>query len=124
MELPRTYQELLDAGIREDYTMGYAEAPGFRAGMALPFPWFDLEAGRCTELILHPFTVMDVTLKEYQQLSPEQGLRSALQLLDTVRAAGGTFCTLWHNSSFSDIGHWKPWRAVYLQIISEAAHSR
>lgn len=124
MELPRTYQELLDAGIREDYTMGYAEAPGFRAGMALPFPWFDLEAGRQTELILYPFTVMDVTLKEYQQLSPEQGLRSALQLLDTVRAAGGTFCTLWHNSSFSDIGHWKPWRAVYRQIVSEAARRK
>ncbi|HRF38813.1 MAG TPA: polysaccharide deacetylase family protein [Saprospiraceae bacterium] len=123
MELPRTYQELLDAGIREDYTMGYAEAPGFRAGMALPFPWYDLEAERCTELMLHPFTVMDVTLKEYQQLSPEEGLHSALRLLETVRETGGVFCTLWHNSSFSDIGQWKPWRAVYREIIAEAARN-
>ncbi len=120
MELPRTYRELLDAGIREDYTMGYAEAPGFRAGMAMPFPWYDLEAEQRTELILYPFTVMDVTLKEYLQLSPEQGLHHALQLLAAVRAAGGTFCTLWHNSSFSDIGNWKPWRAVYRQMIKEA----
>lgn len=120
MELPRTYRELLAAGIREDHTMGYAEEPGFRAGMALPFPWYDLEAERCTELIVHPFTVMDVTLKEYQQLSPEEGLRSALALMAVVRETGGVFCTLWHNSSFSDLGQWKPWRAVYREIIARA----
>ncbi|MBX2930185.1 MAG: polysaccharide deacetylase family protein [Saprospiraceae bacterium] len=120
MELPATYRLLLDAGIVEDYTMGYADAPGFRAGIAGPFPWYDLEAEKTTGLILHPFTVMDVTLKEYLGLSPEAGLERATALLRSTRETGGVFCTLWHNSSFSDIGNWRPWRSMYEALRREA----
>jgi len=36
LQLPQTYQQLLAAGIRHDYTMGYAEVPA--TGPALPSP--------------------------------------------------------------------------------------
>lgn len=120
MELPRTYRQILSAGIREDYTMGYADAPGFRAGIAGPFPWYDLGAETATELTVHPFTVMDVTLKEYLGLTPDEGLEQATRLLAAAREAGGVFCTLWHNSSFSEIGNWKPWRSMYLNLKARA----
>ena len=120
LELPRTYRSLLAAGIREDYTMGYADAPGFRAGISGPFPWYDLKAEAATELTIHPFAVMDVTLKEYLALDPEAGLERAAGLLNAVYKVGGVFCTLWHNSSFSGIGNWKPWRGMYMRLKAMA----
>lgn len=123
LSLPDTYRWLLLAHIHEDYSMGFAEQPGFRAGLACPFPWYDLKAERTTELMLHPFAVMDVTLKQYLGLSPEAALERALHLLGVVRQAGGVFCTLWHNSSFSDIGGWKSWRQMYL-ALKEAAENQ
>ncbi len=120
LEFPRTYRQLIAAGIREDHTMGFADAPGFRAGIAGPFPWYDLEAERSTRLVVHPFAVMDVTLKKYLGLSPDAGLRKAMELLQSVRRTGGVFTTLWHNSSFSEPGGWKAWKTMYLQLKTAA----
>ncbi|PSR13118.1 MAG: hypothetical protein C7N36_09235, partial [Bacteroidetes bacterium] len=69
LQLPQTYQQLLAAGIRHDYTMGYAEVPGYRAGTTEPFRWYDLNREQTTDLWVHPFVAMDVTLQNYQGLS-------------------------------------------------------
>ncbi len=116
LDLPHTYRQLLGAGIYEDYTMGYADMPGFRASIAGSFPWYDLKAEKTTALFIHPFALMDVSLKQYLKLGPEEGLHTALDLLRNVRKSGGEFCTLWHNSSFSEIGDWKSWRSMYVQL--------
>lgn len=120
LEFPSTYQWLLKAGIREDYTMGYAETIGFRASTANPFYWYDLSTEQETELLVIPFALMDVTLKEYRKLSPEAALDTAADLLETTRTCGGLFCTLWHNSSLSEIGGWKPWRTMYQELSDRA----
>ena len=43
--LPQTFRHLLDGGIREDFSMGYGSINGFRASVASPFYWYDLEKG-------------------------------------------------------------------------------
>nr|MBA4140094.1 hypothetical protein [Segetibacter sp.] len=43
MKLPATYRLLIEAGITEDYSMGYGSINGFRASYCLPYKWFDLE---------------------------------------------------------------------------------
>jgi hypothetical protein len=102
--------------------MGYADVPGFRAGISIPFPWYDLQREQKTDLVIYPFAVMDVTLKQYLQLQPAEGLKIATALMRRVRNHGGMFSTLWHNSSFSELDGWKPWRDVYIQlkILAEA----
>lgn len=117
LHLPHTYRRLLRAGIRHDFTMGYADTIGFRASIATPFPWYDLRLEKASELIVHPFQVMDVTLKWYMQLTPEQAGKRLSGLIDETRAVGGVFCSLWHNSSFSAIGGWQPWKTVYEEMI-------
>jgi len=117
LEFPKTYLNLLELGIREDYTLGFADRPGFRAGTSVPFYFFDLDSEQETPLLLHPVTVMDATLKNYLKLNPEEGLNLAIQYLETVRTYGGQFMPLWHNESLSESFDWIGWSTVYEQLI-------
>lgn len=120
LNFPGTYRGLIDAGILEDHTMGFADKPGYRAGTSRPFPFYDLEREKETPLLINPFAVMDGSLREYMHLSPEEGLEIARRIIDNTRQAGGVFSTLWHNSSLSDQQGWKGWRGMYQQLLEEA----
>lgn len=113
MTLPQTCRNLLDAGITDDYTMGFPSRPGFRASIASPFFFFDLLSNECTALKVHPFQVMDVTLMQYRGLSTMDAKRKIEQLMRETARVGGIFVSLWHNESLSDTGRWKGWREVY-----------
>lgn len=121
LHLPTTYRRLLEQNITADYSMGYAGAVGFRAGTSRPFYWYDLEKERSTNLRIHPFQVMDVTLKEYLLLSPEQAKIKISELVQAIQATDGVFCSLWHNSSFSFIENWEGWAAVYEHLLEEVS---
>ena len=120
VHLPTTYRQLLATGIKADYSMGYASDTGFRAGTALPFYWYDLEKETMTDLLIHPFQVMDVTLKQYLQLSPEVAKKRIKKLVEAVKFVDGIFCSLWHNSSFSELEDWSEWQEVYEYLLEVA----
>lgn len=113
MTLPTTYRNLIAAGIRHDYSMGFPSRPGFRAGIASPFLFFDLLNNEVTSLEIHPFQVMDVTLMQYRNLHIQEAKRSIEQLMRETAKVGGTFVSVWHNESLCDTGRWKGWREVY-----------
>jgi hypothetical protein len=117
LSFPATYRQLTEAGIKEDYTMGYADAPGFRAGLSVPYPWYDLEAEAEQPLLIHPFAVMDVTLQQYLKLSPGQAIEMLKNLVDTVWGTGGVFMPLWHNSSFAASHGWAGWAEVHEALL-------
>ncbi|MEM9821135.1 MAG: polysaccharide deacetylase family protein [Bacteroidota bacterium] len=122
LRLPKTYRELIRIGIEVDYSMGYAAEIGFRAGTAMDFLWFDLLANELTPLKLIPFQVMDVSLKNYLGLSPEEAMRKVEPLIEHCRAVGGCFCSLWHNSSFAPMDGWtEEWMAFYQQLFDCAS---
>lgn len=117
VSLPNTYRNLIRAGVKADYTMGFADDIGFRAGIAGEFSWYDLENEKETILRIFPFQVMDVTLKKYLNLSPKLAVEVVAPLIDQVKKSGGVFSTLWHNSSFSALHGWTGWEDVYREII-------
>lgn len=119
LRFPQTYRALMAAGIEHDYSMGYADAAGFRASLAVPFPWYDLEQDAEQPLWVHPFPLMDGTLRQYMQLSPEQASDKIRQLLREVRTVGGPFLPLWHNSSFSELHGWRGWQIVFEQMLAD-----
>ncbi len=123
LRLPQTYRELLGTGITSDYTMGFAAETGFRASIATPYPWYDLEKEQATSLMVHPFQVMDVTLKNYLRFQPEEAVARVGQLIEATKAVNGTFSTIWHNSSFSKLEKWHAWREVYEVIVKMATKS-
>jgi len=122
LNLPTTYQQLIAAGITEDYSMGYAMDIGFRAGTSLPFYWYDLSEETSTKLKIHSFHLMEVTLKEYLKLSPEAAKAQIAKLINTIKSVDGTLCSLWHNSSFSELEGWKEWEAVYVDLLEKVTH--
>ena len=121
LRLPDTYRRLVEENIREDYSMGFADAAGFRAGMATPFPWYDLEAEVMQPLKIFPFAAMDVTLRRYMALEPEEAFVCLQQLCRQSSEVGGVFITLWHNSSFAEKHGWKGWGEVYEKALSYAS---
>jgi hypothetical protein len=120
LQFPQTYQRLLELSILADYSLGYASQIGFRASIATAYPWYDLARAETTPLLLHPFQVMDVALKEYLKLNPTEAVAAVQVLIERTRAVGGTFYTLWHNSSFSEVHGWGEWRWVYETILELA----
>lgn len=121
LAFPETYRSLLHADIEKDFTMGYADLPGFRAGMCFPYPWYDLKAEKETRMEIWPFQVMDGTLNHYMKLSPGEAVEKTKEIIDSVKEVNGIFISLWHNSSLSELQEWKGWKKVYEEIVSYAA---
>jgi hypothetical protein len=118
--LPMSYRVIKRAGISDDFSMGYADAVGFRAGISVPYPFYDLERDHEIELIIHPFSIMDATLQNYLKLKPEEGLEQYKRLIDNVRAVDGTFCCVVHNQNLSEFYGWAGWRDVYEKMVDYA----
>ena len=121
--MPETYQTLIKNGITEDHTMGYSTHLGFRAGIAAPFYWFDLENNIQTKLKLVPFCAMDITPLHYRKESPDKAIKTLRNLMEKVNDVGGLFVSLWHNESFSETERWRGWRVVYESLLAKASKS-
>ncbi|MBE0637367.1 MAG: polysaccharide deacetylase family protein [Bacteroidales bacterium] len=120
LNFPVTYRNLIQADITDDYTMGYASLPGFRAGICDTYYFYDLDLETETMLRVHPFAVMDGTLKDYVQKEPAESLEIIREIIDEVKAVDGTFISLWHNESLNDLKRWEGWQALYVEMIRYA----
>ena len=117
MNLPRSYQKLIELDISDDYTMGFASQAGFRAGIAGTFRFYDLENDMVTNLRVHPFALMDGTMRDYLDLDVEASFALAKQLVDEVKAVGGTFIYLTHNETLGGEQRWVGWPEMYRQLL-------
>jgi hypothetical protein len=117
LQFPQTYRKLLENDITDDYSMGFAQTTGFRAGTCTAFRFYDLDREEVTKLKVHPFAVMDATLRYYLNISPQESIPHIQSLINEVKAVNGTFISLWHNESLSDYKQWKGWRNVYEETV-------
>ena len=118
LNIPLTYQNLLNCKIEEDFSMGYPDHYGFRAGTANPFYFFDLNKNIQTSLLIHPFIVMDVTFKYYIKLNFEQIKIIMEELIHKVKQVDGYFITIWHNETFNSSKYDPNWVQLYEKMIS------
>lgn len=117
LELPTTYRNLILNGIKEDYSMGYPEENGYRAGTGHNFYWYDLINECVTDLYIHPFQLMDVTLKNYKKLSASQAKTEINRLIKYAKEIDTPLCVIWHNSSLDEGSIWRGWTDVYESIL-------
>ena len=117
LEIPNTYRNLLELSITDDYTMGYASHLGFRASICTPFYFYDIEVESSTNLKVHPFSVMDATLKYYLNLHPNEALANIQTIIDEIKNVNGHFISVWHNETCSDYKEWSGWSYLYEQML-------
>ena len=122
--LPTTYRLLLTNNIQADYSMGFADRVGFRAGTARSFFWYDLIKESKTELRIIPLIAMDVTLKNYMGLTARQGLDKLLKLQQIIIKYGGNMSILWHNSSLSEMDDWSEYKKSYFDFLASFKNSK
>jgi hypothetical protein len=119
VKLPHSFADLEKVGFTDDYSLGYADQLGFRAGVARPFLWFNLNENEVSTLKLHPISYMDGTLNEYMELTIDEAVKTVKKLKKEVQTYGGNFVALWHNETIGDYGIWKGWSRVLEETLEE-----
>ena len=117
-EMPKTYEQLIDIGVENEYSMGYPDTLGFRAGTCTPFRFYNLTKNTVSEMMIHPFCIMDVTLKNYLNLTIPESIKVIDNMIEKVDLVGGQFVSVWHNESMSDKREWLGWRFVYEKMLN------
>jgi hypothetical protein len=119
ISMPVSYRNINNSGIREDYSMGYPDEPGFRAGIARPFRFYDVVDDKITDLRIFPFQIMDITLKEHKKLNSGGAKDIIRNLIQQTKKAGGLFISIWHNTSLLDTPECRQWREVFEFTLKE-----
>jgi hypothetical protein len=119
-DLPGTYHKLIEAGITDDYSMGYGSINGFRASVASSFFWYDLENEEPTALRIHPFCFMDANSYYEQRQTLQQTAEEMKHYLSVCKKADGTLITIWHNNFFGTDAEFKGWKEIYQEFITLA----
>ena len=120
--LPEDYRRLIEAGITDDYTMGYGTVNGFRASTSRSFLWYDLEKEETTLLRIHPFCWMDANSCYELQMSPQEAYAELLTYMDQIKQVNGTMITVSHNHLLGDDSVFKGWKEMYGRFLEEVSH--
>ncbi len=119
INLPESYRRLIDLEISEDYSMGYLNNVGFRAGTCTPFLFYDLDYEIQTPLRVCPFQVIDFALLTKVSLLDKK--QELLKIIGEVKKVGGTFTAIFHNYTFSNDIRWKGFKELF-NLILESEH--
>ena len=110
-------QQLVDMGVKDDFTMMFADQVGFRLQTTRAVRWINPMTWRLTELTLHPLTVMDCTLshEHYMGLDEDEAYFECQRLFEKVHQNTGEVVLLWHNSIVNDQTYHK---ALYPKVLA------
>lgn len=99
--LPDAYQELVQEEVKEDFSMGYADVIGFRAGTCTPFPFYDLGLEVEQPLRVYPICASHEALVPLDLETTEKQL---ITIANEVKAVKGTFCLQLSNKYIQKMG--------------------
>lgn len=116
-QLPVSYHQLIELGIRQEYSMGYGNINGFRASYADPFPWFDLSKNEVTDLVVYPFFYMDTVSVFQQQEAPEAALDFIQNTKSGCRGVVRQLQLVFHPHALAEKG----WRELLTKILRLSA---
>ena len=115
--LPKSYRNFTSLGLLNDFSMGYSSELGFRASIATPFYFYDLDAEQVLPIKICPFCISDNALRNYSNNNIDVALEVSKKLIDEVVNVNGILITLWHNDTYSDFGKWKGWSNLHEDLI-------
>ncbi|APY10389.1 hypothetical protein BWZ22_03655 [Seonamhaeicola sp. S2-3] len=121
LNLPESYRNLIDLEIKEDYTMGYVNHIGFRAGSCTPFLFYDLDYEVQTPLMIYPYHLLDYALLNNKSLLDKKKVLK--EVINEVKQVNGEFVPVFHNYTFTDVDQWKGYKELFNLILESANES-
>lgn len=97
INLPELYNNYDDLEIAHDYSMGYTDKVGFRAGSCTPFLYYDLKLERISPLLLHPIAFNSITFGKGSFFEVKTVLD---RLRKDVKEVNGQLLMIYKNSDF------------------------
>ena len=122
--LPDTYEQLSDAGILNEYSMGYGSINGFRASISTAYYWYDLRSERPTPLRIHPFCFMDANSHYEQKQTVDQSFEELMYYYKVCKEVNGTLITIFHNNFLGNSGEFKGWKEMYERFMKNLTGMR
>ncbi|MGI9659499.1 MAG: polysaccharide deacetylase family protein [Gaiellaceae bacterium] len=113
------FSDIADLGFAYDTSLGFADTPGFRAGIAQPFRPWNWASERPFDFVEIPLALMDVTLSEerYLGLSPAGAQKLIDRIVDRAARTGGGFSVLWHTDRFDPVSA-RGWDRLYFNLVA------
>lgn len=102
--LPNAYNNLVELDIKNDFSMGYPEALGFRAGTCTPFLFYDINFEVTTPLLLHPYAINVGAFHKMKETEIEYKVREIRRQVEMV---GGKLVSVFSNKDFSEYSNSK-----------------
>jgi hypothetical protein len=102
LNFPETYKALLQAGVTEDYSMGYTNYNGFRASYCYPYKWYNLEDEQITPLVIYPFCIAENTVIHFATKNNKGFLEIVTPIINEVKNYNGLLVSIFHNDTFTN----------------------
>ncbi len=102
--LPEHYGYLNELEIPNDYSMGYPETIGFRAGTSLPFLFYDINLEITTPLRINPYVFHSQATHVYDSIS----LQAIISKIGAdLKKVNGNMLTVFKSRDFSEYSNYK-----------------
>ncbi|GAB2780223.1 polysaccharide deacetylase family protein [Salinimicrobium soli] len=102
--LPDTYNHMVELEFQNDYSMGYPEALGFRAGTCTPFLFYDINFEITTPLVIHPYAI---NAQAFHKLKETEIEFKVLELKRQIKLVEGHLISVFTNVDFSEYANSK-----------------
>ena len=102
--LPDTYNHMVELEFQNDYSMGFPEKIGFRAGTCTPFLFYDLNFEITTPLMIHPYVINIQAMHKLKETEIEY---KVLEIKRQIKMVEGNLITVFSNQDFSEYANAK-----------------
>jgi peptidoglycan/xylan/chitin deacetylase (PgdA/CDA1 family) len=113
-----TWVKQENAGFSYDTTLCYADAPGFRGGLAYPYYPYNHDTGKKMNILEIPLTLMDKTLSDHMKMDINEAWGAIKNIIKTVEGYNGLMTLLWHNERFDDVA-FPGWSELYKKVLED-----
>ena len=115
LNFPKSYRNQVELEIKEDYTMGFVNKLGFRAGTCTPFLFYDLDYETQTPLLINSYHVMDYALLKHKSLLDKK--KALNEIINEIKKVNGQFVPVFHNYTFSQNPIWDGYKELFNLIL-------
>lgn len=102
LNLPETFNNFDKIEIQRDFSMGYVNKIGFRAGTSIPFLFYDLSLERISPLLLQPYVFNSIVLKDLGLKNAKKQLQEVKLEIEKVSGSLGLVFEISHFSTLNN----------------------